>query len=464
MAKSKQTIRQSSAVRSNSSEQIINAKCPYDSLAAYPGRYVSRPRILWVGCGDFFRRVAKEGTFDRLHQLGAEIVVVDVKPKDLMQPTLPCFMTYYDVTDDEQRLALISDRRNSEHPQFTHCYISNWPQAHLLSAVKYSDLCHGGDIIITKPLDLNVPMVEDIAADVFPDIRAKIFMDDHYRNKGSVRELHRILPTLQSQEYGRLTSFRMWLVERNTIEEENRLRALECGVIWDLASHLISLIQLFFLDKPHQGLLAYGMDDPNRICDVSLVPTKVLRMQYKDCGLRSGAETLAVIEVKVKFRHRTYVDNEWKPAVITGLLVVGKGAARGERVQQGVKEIDLRFETGTVNLCLGTERIAPPFHDYKPLKENGFGQSIVELLTHSQRNGNGQRSADQTPAGRFNCAMPFADSYENVRLVNEILRHPSSRQPRWSYRQYEPIMTILARLVAEGALKKKWLNQFGNLI
>src|SRR5260370_4508281 len=154
-------------------------------IAAFPGDRVAHPRILWVGAGAFFRRVIKEGAFGILHQEGATLTVLDVRPEKEVMESFPfqSGVQYFNVKDNDQRKQLIHEHTGRPEQLFTHCYIANWPQAHLLSAVKYSSLCAGGDIIITKPLDLNIPLVETLALGVFPDISEKILMDDHYRNK-----------------------------------------------------------------------------------------------------------------------------------------------------------------------------------------------------------------------------------------------------------------------------------------
>src|SRR4051812_30813164 len=79
-------------------------------IADNPGRVVLNPRILWVGAGDFFNRVVKEGTFVDLASLGGEITLVDVR--NVMEMNERLFdvrnetgidFDYYDITDPDQR-------------------------------------------------------------------------------------------------------------------------------------------------------------------------------------------------------------------------------------------------------------------------------------------------------------------------------------------------------------------------
>lgn len=440
-------------------------------IADSPGVPVRHPVILWIGAGSFFRRIAESATFKILLDNGASLSVIDIRPKSEVRE-LPCHpnVKYFDVSEHAQRKDLLYNRLGEQDTLFTHCYVANWPQAHILTAVKYSGLCSGGDIIITKPLDLNIPLVETIHSGVFPDIHDKILVDDHYRNKGSIRALHRILPNIQKDQ-GKLRGFRMWLVEPKTVEEENRLEALECGVIWDLATHLISLIQLFFLDWPRRGLGMYDQGSPTNIRGVRPSVNKVLRMKYIDCRLKNpDAETLAVIELGITFQYKTYAD--WTDANIDGLLVVGKGPVCQEGVDRPVKQVDLWFEGGHVNLNLDEGRILPAYPEFDDVagrEEKGFFNSVIELLTHSYRKLRARDpEAVQTPPspGRYHCGVSFEQAYQNVMLINEIRRCAPVGAMLRSYHQKEPIRRILERLTATDHLAKGWLDfsRYGDFI
>ena len=181
---------------------------PKATFAKNPGKLISYPNILWVGAGSFFHRVAQSQAFnDLLHKHKAYITVIDVHPRRNIEDFLNHDnVKYFDVSDHKQRKDLLYNRAKDENRLFSHCYIANWPQQHLLSCVKYSSLCAGGDIVITKPLDLNIPLIQTISAGVFPDIQSKLSVDDHYRNKGPIRELHRIFPEVQKNR-GKIRAF-----------------------------------------------------------------------------------------------------------------------------------------------------------------------------------------------------------------------------------------------------------------
>lgn len=433
-----------------------------ETLALHPGNIVEDPNILWVGAGAFFTRVVRDGAISRLlEEFNAQLTVVDVRPREELGKEIESLLNhdrvrYYNASVSEQRRNLFYNRKDESGRLFSHTYIANWPQAHLLSGVKYSILCPGGDIIVTKPMDLNIPMIETVASGVFPDLQEKMVVDDHYRNKGSVRELHRILPDLQVK-YGKLRGFRIWLVEPVTIEEEKRLRALECGVIWDLATHFISLIQLYFLDPPYLGLAGYSNSDPERLRGVQLGIDKVLRTRYVGCELKSPTvETLAVIEVTIRFEYLTY--DGWTPWQISGLLIVGKGATRGAGITGSIKQFDFNFEGASVNLNFDTGRLSPPFADFKASNEQGFHTSVIELLTHSHRELARNGNMNQAPSGRYHCGMPFGSGHGNVRFIDAIHRHPTSQELLRSYTAKDSIRSILDRMIGDQYLSRDWLD------
>ena len=108
--------------------------------------------------------------------------------------------------------------------------------------------------MIAKPLDINFALIETLeVANVWPNIVDRLFEHDHYRNKGAVAPVYNLFPEL-IKTYGRLKKFEFYLIEHQTVEDEDRVDALRDGVIFDLATHLFALAQLFFIDQPHPGL------------------------------------------------------------------------------------------------------------------------------------------------------------------------------------------------------------------
>lgn len=451
----------------------------HDTLAQYAGEFKATPNILWIGTGNFWFRLFRVGTFDALlRQHGASLTFADVNTFEQVVDrfrlsaeervkVLEFFqhpnVKYSNIANPTERQNLLYNRVDSKDRVFTHIYIANWPEQHILSAMRWTSLAPRGVIIITKPLDLNIPQVQTIAAGKFPGFKGKIFVDDHYRNKSSVRALHRMFGQFSQANglnYGKLKSFRMWLVERKTAEDENRREALECGLIWDLATHLISFIQLFFLDAPHLGLSGYAQGNYGNPEDVRMEIRKVLRMRYVGCELkREDAETLAVIEVAIIFGYQTYGGPV--ETTVSGLLVVGKGAARFEGVTDPVKQLDFSFERGPVSLNYNSGKLWPEFHDYRLTEEHGFFEPVIELLTHSLRQDDdeGAEPAAMPEPGRYHCGVPFDTAFRNVMTIDEILRHPMGRKLLQGYRPGEAIGSIMDWLVGRDYLERDWLDE-----
>ncbi len=202
--------------------------------------------------------------------------------------------------------------------------------------------------------------------------------------------------------------------------------------------------------------------DVENVRNVKLSVRKVLRQNYIGCKLtKRDAETLAVIEVAVAFDYKTHTGS-WTEETIKGLLVVGKGAVRARGVDKGLKQLDFIFEARKVALHLDSDRLEPEFKDFEPKRETGFGKPVVELLTHTYRPYSTRLSMSPStaPAGRYHCGLSFHDSYENIKMINEIRSHPSSSELLPSYQAREPIDDILHRLVVHNSLEKSWFHNY----
>ena len=77
---------------------------------------------------------------------------------------------------------------------------------------------------VSQPLDTNFALIETVAAGAWPDITEKIFVHDHYRNKGAVEPVFLAFPKL-IELYGQINSFEFYLIEHKSVEEEGRLEA-----------------------------------------------------------------------------------------------------------------------------------------------------------------------------------------------------------------------------------------------
>ena len=98
--------------------------------------------------------------------------------------------------------------------------------------------------------------------------------------------------------------------------------------------------------------------------------------------------------------------------------------------------------------------------------EDGFTQSVVELLTHTSRTDESIANPVAASPGRYHCAMTFKESIDNLLYIEDMLTHESAAKLHRAYKLYEPISPILNRLVASGDLSESWLRvrEFGEFV
>jgi hypothetical protein len=407
------------------------------------------PNILWTGCGDLLRKSDK--AVRDLIASGARFVFTDRTDNVRQPPPENCPFFNISLADERERL-----RKLLRSDPLTHIYVATWPDVHLLTSFKYSDHCPGGTIIIPKPLDTNFELIETLASDAFPEINEKIFVYDHYRNKSVIEQLYQAFPKL-IQSYGEVMEFEMYLLEYQTIEQECRQRALAKGVIFDLASHLLALVQLFFLDRPHIGLL-----EPRSVVkhvDISI--NQVARARYTHCQLPHNIETFSAIDITLHVHYRSS-RGESSPRPIRGLLVVGKGVKPGQSLEADLKGLRLTFAIAprAANFSRGT--INPPLTDLDAFKgdmETGYYRPVVESLSNGR----------PVPASRVErlagvpVLMNFAEARTNAVLLRKAILSGSAVT---HYRtQKDTLREILAECVSQGHLDAKWLprGEFGDI-
>lgn len=402
---------------------------------------------LWIGCGDLLRRTHNAVVqLKKLH--GVEFTFIDVCDPDKVKQPPPGNAKFYNVSHDEQRQELRKFLR--QHP-LTNIFIANWPPQHLLTAFKYSEFC-SGRIIISKPLDVNLPLIETIAGrGAWPADADKIFVHDHYRNKGAVWPTYQAFPRL-IHLYGKIKSFELYLVECKTVEEEGRLEALNEGVIFDLASHLFALIQLFFLEGHRPALAVPGL----KLKQVSLRINRVARARYALCQIENQeAETFAAIDVTLVAEYSK--SHRSQPIVynIPGLLVVGKGIKPSQSISAGLKGMRFNQELQPRSVNLTRNEVNPPLSDLQFADNNwgedGFNAPLVSAFSQNPpaKCNNGEKIA---------AMMPFMQAARNAEFIGESIRIAS---PLLYYRDGDTLDTVMAKCVGAGQLDHRWLSEAG---
>ena len=237
--------------------------------------------------------------------------------------------------------------------------------------------------------------------------------------------------------YGEIKQFQFYLVEFRTIENEGRAKALKEGVIFDLQSHLISIVQELFLSEPW---VACQLPNGQRVTEVSLHINQVARARYIKCEiLPDGAETFAAVDVTITVYHENGNIHD-----IRGLLVVGKGIKPTQSVEADVKGMRFEFALSPRAANFADGRVNPPLSDLELIRnETGFYEPIVSCLSQSRPNGDDR-------------LLSFGEARENARGLREAIRLGRSNLSPY-VRQVSTLREVLARCVSDGNLDKRWL-------
>ena len=409
----------------------------------------AQPHILWAGCGDLLRRTMK-AVVSLQNDHKAELTFIDIRKADDLKQYPPEGTSYYDVNIKSQRSDL---RKYLRQRPLTHIFVANLPPQHMLTAFKFSELCPGGQIVISKPLDTNLTLIETIASGgAWPDVAAKIFVHDHYRNKGAVQPIYEAFPQL-IDVYGKLKSFEFYLVESKTVEEEDRLEALNEGVIFDLASHLFALVQLFFLESPNPALKLPGLT----LDKVWLEVNSVARARYALCHIENpNAETFAAIVVTLVVEYIRPARTQPIIHKIPGLMVVGKGIKPSQSISADLKGMRFNQELQTRSINLTRNEVNPPLSDLhfakNSLKEDGFGRPIIRTLGQLKPN-------IESHIDTITPMMPFIQAAKNAKYIGETIRRAAA--PLLFYKAGETLDAVLAKCVGAGLLDHQWLSEAG---
>jgi len=243
----------------------------------------------------------------------------------------------YVIPNDEDKLLCV--------PHFDLLCINNVPDLHLMTALHYGT--YADRIIIQKPQDLNYPLIQRIAtASGFERFRRKTVIHDHYRNKSVYAALLTQIPELL-QRYGKFKRIMFFLTESKSVSDEpQRAQSLNCGMIQDLAVHLIDLM-LELLISASEWSFNPGDDRLNRRIGGDVEMINCVKRVDQTSILGDEVETFAAMDLQVTekiefpagstnpthYQHRFNV-----------LVAVGKGLAVEQGAVRDLKSIVIEFE------------------------------------------------------------------------------------------------------------------------
>lgn len=223
--------------------------------------------------------------------------------------------------------------------------VNNLPELHLITALEYSKFARR--MIIQKPQDLNFPLIKTVSKALgYEQFRAKTVIHDHYRNKGAFQALLHALPALHERN-GRFTRLIAFLTESRSVrEEEHRLASLECGMIQDLAVHMLDLAVECALSI-ETWRASPGREAKYRRKAATFKVRNCVRLREVNTPLDDDIETFSAIDLEVE-EELEYPHNAEKPHSLKHtydvLIVVGKGLALEPDLHEDLKAVFVEFE------------------------------------------------------------------------------------------------------------------------
>lgn len=400
-------------------------------------------KVLWIGYGDLARK-CKEAFFV-IKDNGYDLIALDVKDEPVGLKTF---------TPDKLFLRKSKDHHNelvsmAKRDGFEAIYVANYGHQHISSAIEFQH--YTPHIIIAKPLDTCLDFLLNINKDRnnFTHLLPSIFIHDHYMNKPGVNFLKDLMLTLHA-DHNFIESIKLFLVERETIEnkEQHRIKSLECGMLFDLAVHMISILQAII---PEKITWSDGQGIYERIArEISVIAC----ITAKDAGSLLGkstviqgreAETFGLIELKVseKIYHEGIqepIDKEFPV-----LIVVGKGVPPEQGITRDLKTIVLNFRSGA-EIALDLDTYGMRGIDDKTLRAKGYGSIAfnqrginLPLITAAQNNFDFSNND--------NPFQPYTPALESIRILSEALRIAPIRPKgyRAIYTSCRELVNILLR-------------------
>jgi len=314
---------------------------------------------IWGGNGSLAGKLAQ--WYETGAAEGVQFFAADIVPETEFRPNFTGFAGYFDVTNGADRQKLIELARDQP---FDLGYDATWPNAHLLNAMNMEPFFK--HILVTKPF-VSIEQFSALEAlmhlAAFRCVREKLLMHDHFANKPGLTALLSSLSAAHSL-YGKFSRMLIVITERRSVndpEEIKRQEALQGGMVPDLASHAVMMIQLL----TRKGLMSRdSQGNYFRRLDRTIVPTACVRAQMKLAALPENVDTACIIEYMVPEKLTLAREDGTvcgKPFSNTFyvLMVCGKGLSVTADASRDLKAVEISFQgqgraTGIIDLETNT--------------------------------------------------------------------------------------------------------------
>jgi hypothetical protein len=377
-------------------------------------------KFLQIGLGDIAKKESEEA-IPQIKNEGYEILSLDMKEDPVGQEYVQPKKHFLRERDDHNKELKHIGWKDG----FDAIYVANLSHQHITTAIEFQD--YTPLVIVAKPLDTHLHLLLTIQRDKphFSHLLSKLFIHDHYLNKPGIRTLKKIMPKLHEQHCF-IDNIMLFLVEKDKIEdkEKHRLDALSNGMLFDLAVHLISILQEITpigLEWYYEGRGPYRRIDRKIHVEACTTARYAGSVLGESTAIFDGrlAETFGILELRVE---ETISFNDIpnpRPRFIRVLIVAGKGVPVELGIMRDLKSVYLQFEEGgEVKLDLDTSRF------------NGVDSSILQNAGYydmdlTQRGINlplsqSAKSRFKFPGGDnpFQCYTP---AFESIRILSEAL-------------------------------------------
>lgn len=286
---------------------------------------------------------------------GVQVFASDVVAESKITNSFTGFTDYFDLSNASHRDKLFDLGRRQ---RFDLTYDATWPDAHLLNIPNWDAITKS--TVVTKPF-VSIEQYHALKALVhlrgFGSLLEKVMLHDHYINKPGMQALFKGLPAAHAK-FGKFSRMMIVITERRTVNDEgHRKITLEGGMIPDLASHAVMILQLLTpvgLVWPEGQSGRFVKRLKRKIC-----PTACVRSQMIMAAVDQDVDTACVIEYRV-VEKLCLVDEK---GTVKGapfhnkffvLVVCGKGLCAGENGRD-LKAVEIAFQgqggaTGVVDL------------------------------------------------------------------------------------------------------------------
>jgi hypothetical protein len=406
-----------------------------------------KPLIVWLGTGDLYRKC--HHALEYFRKLGATLVAVDIvsNPNGLTAFAPDDFFVWPSQRDRARLLRRLA----RDHPALL--IIANWPEDHLASVLLLSR--YATMTVVAKPIDINLPLLERLvrASELYRWLLDTVGVHDQYLRRPPIMALRQGLSELHAAS-GFLQGIRLFIAERRSVNDEpTRLRALEVGIIYDLAVHAIAI--LLELTPPQ---LTWTMPDGHQYRRLSrdIRVIGCAKAQVAGCMLANqDAETFATIEFEVQ--ENIQFNNGGSSPVTRSfpvLVVVGKGVVLDDGVGRDLKALELSFQGyEPLRMDLETNAISGPDlvrlipHGQMDRRQRGLNEPLIKLADRAF-----------TPSDRSPDEIPLFQSVDAAHLCLQLLAaaHTAASGKLMAYRPGVAVHDLINRLIASDQLNSYW--------